>query len=237
MAMASSGVSKDLNIKKFCYPESRIEKKISDCLNIVDALLMTGYDLGSLILIDKGTDSVVFFYEKTNVLFKIKRLDSNKNLSREGLILYYLNHNTQTEIVPKIYMFNNYFIAMKYVDGIKIKDLKKAGLNNHVLKSIVCKILLKAILLDELKVNHGQLSRAYEHIIIRIHDYEPIFIDFGDSSFTDRTKNLTSIWSFLYNQGLLSVLKLNQDYLELAKELKHRNRTLISFLKEQLCSV
>jgi predicted Ser/Thr protein kinase len=81
-------------------------------------------------------------------------------------------------------------------------------------------------------VNHGQLSRAYRHIIIRTNDHEPIFIDFGDSTITRKPQNLTSVWSFLHNKGLLRVISEEIDSLDFARSLKKKEETAIKALKE-----
>jgi len=222
-------------MEKFCYPSYMIEKKADECFNIYRSILMASGNPYSLTFIDKGTDSVVFLDKNTNRVFKVKRLDTTKLLSNEGYVLLYLKYSSPLEIAPRVYVFNQYVVLMEYVEGVKIKDLPRKTLSQKELRKILCRVIEKALMLDELMINHGQLSRAYEHIVIRSSDKEPIFIDFGDSSITNKPKNLTSIWSFLHNRGLLKIISEEIDNLEFAKSLKKKEEKATKTLKE-LCA-
>lgn len=222
-------------MEKFCYPSYIIEKKANECFNIYRSILMASSNPYSLTFIDKGTDSIVFLDRDSNRVFKVKRLDTTKLLSNEGYALLYLKYNSPLEIAPRVYAFNQYVVVMEYVEGVKIKDLARQTLSQKELRKILCKIIEKALMLDELMINHGQLSRAYEHIVIRSSDKEPLFIDFGNSSITNKPKNLTSIWSFLHNKGLLKIIDEEIDNLEFAKSLKKKEKEATKTLKE-LCA-
>jgi predicted Ser/Thr protein kinase len=236
MAVGTPGLPKGIAMEKFCYPSHMIEKRPDECYDIYHSILLVTGDPHSLIMIDKGTDSIVFLDEDSKRVFKVKRLDTTKFLSNEGYVLLNIGYSSPLKIAPKVYAFNKYVVVMEYVEGTKFESLPELGLSQNELKRILCRIIRKAMLLDELMVNHGQLSRAYRHIIIRTNDHEPIFIDFGDSTITHKPQNLTSVWSFLHNKGLLRVISEEIDSLDFARSLKKKEETAIKALKEHCAS-
>lgn len=230
MAVGFAQLPEDLK-EALCYPRDRLQDRMRECEEVVISFRGTGQRLSQLAPLDKGTDSIVFLNVELNRVVKIRRLDAEKSLSGEGTVLLYLNYRSPMKIAPEVYMFNDSLIVMEYIRGVKIKDLDKVAREADEVKKIVCKILMKAMLLDALKINHGQLSRAYEHIIIRS-DGDPIFVDFGNSSFTQRPHNLTSVWSFLRNRGLLDFVGYEVKAIDFAKRLKRGDAPAVRTLRD-----
>jgi len=54
-------------------------------------------------------------------------------------------------------------------------------------------LFTKAYLLDSVGVDHGELSRPQDHVIVESEGYDPVFIDFEYASMNRKPHNFTSI--------------------------------------------
>lgn len=79
------------------------------------------------------------------------------------------------------------------------------------------KIVLKDLLtqcykMDTIHLDHGELSNASKHVIIRNSDWKPIIVDFESASRHRHPNNLTSICHFIFkNKELLDIMQLSHD--------------------------
>jgi predicted Ser/Thr protein kinase len=66
--------------------------------------------------------------------------------------------------------------------------------------------------MDNIHLDHGELSNASKHVIIRDSDWKPIIIDFESASRNRRPNNLTSICHFIFkNKELADMMQLSMD--------------------------
>lgn len=236
MALGATGLPEDIERAAVCYPKGLIREKRNHCLEIIRSLELAGYDIPELRLVDKGTDSVLLGPARDDVVIKVRRLDGHRPLYEEGYIMLFISYRSRVALSPLVYKFNAHVIVMERIKGYLIKDaISVLRGDADEISKIACRCLLKAIELDSLGVDHGQLSRAHEHILIRWDNGDPVFIDFGDARMTTRPHNASSLWSYLFNRGMLSGLgALNS--LEIARGLKRGDPDAIRAVREA-CSL
>jgi len=215
-----------------CYPPPRSEREREECSRLEEALRKANLEPECLRPIGRGTDSVVFVHCRTGGAVKVRRLDSRKSLSAEGLALLYLSAASPEKLAPRVFAFSSRFVHMEFIEGVRVADFLRSDPSEEEARRVACECLRKAALMDLLGVDHGQLSRAHEHVILAGRELEPVFIDFGDSSFSRRPHNLTSIWSFLRNSGLLGSLGAEFAALEFARALKRGEELALRRLGE-----
>ncbi len=172
---------------------------------------------------DKGTDSLIIEVNNEQVM-KISRLDTEKTMLQEGLILLYINSRSTEKIAPRIFAFTKHILLMEKINGYSLKEIVKRGLNSYLTKTIILKALKKAVFLDKIGVSHNELSRPYKHLLIEYSTKEPIIIDFGSSSITSKPNNFTQLLSaFFFTNSLLSQT--------IKKQLDINNEKIISLKK------
>ncbi len=113
---------------------------------------------------------------------------------------------------------------MKLVDG----DLLELWLENHrnpdLVRKVLADILEQCWRLDEIRLDHGELSKAPKHLLMDNAD-KPFIVDFETASTQRNASNVTSVCQFLF-QGNSNVCKA------LAEVLGQRNHDkLMSALK------
>jgi len=228
-----------LNFNEFykiiCYPKyskEEFERRLNELKDLgISELIEEGEVLvNNFKVLGKGTNSIVVkaIYKGFPVALKIRRVDSSReSLEEEAKILMKVN---QINLGPKLFCFTKNFLVLEYIKGIKIGDfIKIASVEN--LKDVIIKILEQCRKLDSIGIDHGELSRADNHIII-LENFEVKIIDFESSSYKRKCKNLTSIISYLFlkNNNLLSKLNIEKNVLiDLLKLYKKSNNEKIYY--------
>ncbi len=179
----------------------RLEKLIEIGL---DKILFTGKTkVCGVNILGKGTNSLVLkcLYRNCHAAIKILRIDADRSTLR--LEASILNKLSPYRIAPNLYKADNWFLIEEFIDGIPIIEfaemLEKEDAEN--IRRVISNIICKAILLDLLGIDHGELTRPNKHVIISP-EYEVYFIDFESASMVRRPKNLTSIMQYLFNNPL-----------------------------------
>ncbi|MEM2106821.1 MAG: hypothetical protein QXV46_03315 [Candidatus Bathyarchaeia archaeon] len=164
-------------------------------------------------ILGKGCSSVIVLASTSSGLavVKIRRTDAGKkNMYHEIDMLAYVN---SFGIGPQLLGYTENMILMEYVDGCLLKDwLIKIYQNTpervrHTLSSLMS----QCYMMDRMLVDHGELTNASKHVIIRTNDISPVIIDFESASRTRMVKNLTSICQYLFMNK--SNMKAMQDIL------------------------
>jgi len=180
-----------------CYP-----REASGCEELVEDLLGFGFDLERLSFYKKGTDSVVLLNELAGTLVKVARLDSNAEIAKEGLLLLRLAYAApELRLAPRALAFSKKFLHMERVSGPTLAELLESGRRLGLRHA--CELLARALALDLLGVDHGELSRPYKHVVFAEPGEEPVFLDFGRASISRRPRNFSCIASFLLRKSLL----------------------------------
>ena len=181
------------------YPKSTTRQINSRILELeklkIKSVSFTGTTtIGKLEILGKGYVGVVVLAKKGNkkVALKIRRLDSQRSeMKSEGKLLRLVN---SVNVGPKFYDSRKNFVVMEFLEGEKIgnwiKSLNGAG-SAKKLKAIIKTILEDCFRLDQIGIDHGELSSISKHVIVG--NTKSTLIDFESSSTKRRVSNVTSI--------------------------------------------
>ncbi len=174
------------------------------------------------------------------VALKMQRVDSDReSLQCEAELLCKAN---AVEVGPKFLGVTKHFLLMELIDGGFLEDWLQTHQDKDGVRRIITDILEQCWRLDEISLDHGELSKAPKHLLVNSSD-KPYIVDFETASTVRNASNVTSVCQFLY-QGNSEACKLiaqvlgerNWDELvaALRKYRKERNRPNFEALKE-LC--
>ena len=179
------------------YPRAtkrQIQSRIVELQKLgINSISLTGPTLiGNISILGKGYAGVVVLAQRYDeiVALKIRRIDSSRaSLQHEAAILKLVNNS---KIGPKLFAASKNFVIMEYIDGLKIsqwvKDLQGSGSVKR-LKYMIRKVLDDCYVLDQLGVDHGELSNISKHVLVGEHTS---LIDFESSSTSRKPSNVTS---------------------------------------------
>ncbi len=129
---------------------------------------------------------------------KILRVDADRpDLLHEAEMLSKAN---AVNVGPKFIAVSKNFLLMQLIDG----DLLPAWLETHKEKSFVQNVL-SAVLeqcwrLDQMGLDHGELSKAPKHVIVD-REQNPWIVDFETASDERKPANVTAICNFLFSSS------------------------------------
>lgn len=187
-----------------CYPsysDEEFERRISELsiLGVV-ALEFRGSKniLGAKVL-GKGCVGIVVSALRDNgrVAIKILRTDAGRSgLDHEASMLKLAN---SVNVGPILLGFSRNFLVTEYLEGLLlpqwIQGLRGRGRKRR-LEGVLAKLLEACYKLDQIRLDHGELSRAPKHIIVTEQD-EPKVVDFETASINRRPANVTSMSQYL----------------------------------------
>jgi putative serine/threonine protein kinase len=194
-----------------CYPKfSPLDyaTKIKDLflLDLKFVILEGGTILHNNNILGKGCEGLVLKVEDTKDEFmalKIKRTDSCRFSMKNEFDFYGLAN--RFGIGPKVYSYNANMLLMEFLDGSSIENwFLKTKLDSYVIRTAVIDILNQCFILDKINLDHGQLNKLYNHIIISPDSSRCTIIDFESASTTRKVSNLTSAFQGLFFKGIIS---------------------------------
>ena len=187
-----------------CYPRydlKELRRRIGELEALgVQELEFTGEKTAfNLPVLGKGCVGIVVAacMDGQKVALKIRRLDADRiGMRREAEMLRKAN---EVGVGPKLIDATENFLIMEFVEG-KLLPRWVEGMKGKA-KSRIRRVL-RAVLeqcwrLDEVGLDHGELSRAPKHIIINAND-TPCIVDFETASTSRRVSNVTSICQYLF---------------------------------------
>jgi putative serine/threonine protein kinase len=187
--------------KILCYPkfnEEEFKRRLEEIHNLgITEILSEGkVKIDDFRILGKGTNSLVVkaIYKGNFVALKIRRTDATRNtLENEAKILKRVN---EYNIGPKLFDFSQNFLVLEYIEGKFLEEFIMENDLNQI-KNVLLKLLIQCRILDLIKVDHGELSRASKHVIVT-KDHNVKIIDFETASQERKPNNLTSIISYLF---------------------------------------
>lgn len=149
--------------------------------------------VGRLFVLGKGHAGLVVLArtEKESVAVKIRRLDSRRDgLSEEARLLRAAN---QAGVGPRLHSYSEDFLIMEFLEGEGIGQwVKSLGGRGAAaaFRRTARQILEDCFELDQIGLDHGELSRIPKHAIIS--ESRATIVDFESASMSRRTANVTS---------------------------------------------
>ena len=188
-----------------CYPRPNEEERAARVeemrrLGIENLILKGAKAIDGYKILGKGCVSVAVLAKTSSgkAVLKIRRMDANrKDMSHEVEMLGFAN---RFGIGPKLLAHSKNLLLLEYIDGPMLVDwLHKAQESDlERVRSTLRMLLTQCYTLDRIYLDHGELSNASKHVIIRKSDWRPSIIDFESASKKRHVKNLTSICQFLF---------------------------------------
>src|SRR6476661_8748523 len=194
-----------------CYPKFNsvnYARKIKDlCLLDLKFIILEGNTiLYNNNILGKGCEGLVLKVENINneiMALKIKRTDSCRFNMKNEFDFY--NLANMYKIGPKVYSCTVDLLLMEFLEGTSIENwFLKTKLDSDLIKTIVISILNQCFILDKINLDHGQLNKLYNHIIISPDNLKCTIIDFESASSSRKVSNLTSAFQGLFFKGIIS---------------------------------
>jgi len=185
-----------------CYPRasnSELRKRLRELQRLdVKAIEFHGKkQVFNVPVLGKGCVGIVTiaYVNSEKIAMKIRRVDADRSgLRQEAKMLSKAN---SARVGPKLLAVSKNFLMMQFIDG----DLLPEWLERHRAKRRIRRVLRDVLeqcrRLDELGLDHGELSHAPKHLIIDKHE-KPFIVDFETASISRKPSNVTSVCQFLF---------------------------------------
>lgn len=188
-----------------CYPMANIEEFKSRLKEIakldIEAIEFAGRKhVYNTPVLGKGCVGIVVkaYRKDEKVALKIRRTDANRStMNHEAIMLKTAN---QITVGPRLLGVTKNFLLMEYVEGVLLPEwiITMTGKNvRKRLRQVLHLVMEEAWRLDKVRLDHGELSHAPKHIIIKPENV-PCLVDFGASSVSRRVSNVTSLCQYLF---------------------------------------
>jgi len=150
------------------------------------------------IILGKGYRGIVFKARTKDgdVALKVLRIDSTiSSLEQEAEATSLAN---RVKVGPLLLGYSSYVLVLELVEGTPLDVwLREVSCEDFgKLRRLLRMCFEDARRLDQIRLDHGELSDARKHVIIRS-DLKPVIIDFGRASIRRRPSNVTSLFSYL----------------------------------------
>ncbi len=138
---------------------------------------------------------VIAHLDGQRVALKIRRVDADRlGLQHEAQMLAKAN---AVHVGPKLIGVNKNFLLMQFIDGDVLPDWLDVHKEKKLLRNVLNDILEQCWRLDNIGLDHGELSKAPKHLIVN-KQQKPWIVDFETASVDRRPANVTSVCQFLF---------------------------------------
>ena len=189
--------------------ESEIKNRIVELKKLgISHVSFTGsLQIDKCHILGKGYVGMVILAKKSgnNVALKIRRADSpRKNMSDEARLLKIAN---KINIGPKFIKNSKNFLVMELIDGEKIIDwAKNSKTKSKDLYHVINNVLRECYLLDNVGLDHGELSTIDKHVIVGKN--RNTIIDFESSSTKRVSSNVSAATQAIFiGTGLAKIIR------------------------------
>ncbi len=186
-----------------CYPHSKpkeIMNRICELSELgVEAVEFVGDGSASNVpVLGKGYVGIVVtaYLMNKKYALKMRRLDADRvSLDHEAVMLQKAN---SVNVGPKFVAVSKNFMLSQLVDGLLLVNwLEKHRADKSLVSKILLIILEQCWRLDEIGLDHGELSKAPRHLLVDKSD-TPFIVDFETASVTRKASNVTSVCQYLF---------------------------------------
>lgn len=219
-------------LKRFIsYPEydkDEATKRIRELNELgVESLALSGpHTIQGHHVLGKGHVGIVLLGKtgSIKVAVKLRRTDADReNMTNEANMLAAAN---KVKIGPFLHDHSKNIIVMELIQGKYLGDwVNETKPNQKTLNNVLRKLLIKARRLDQIGLDHGELTGVKRHFIVT--NKGPRIIDFESASMERRLQNVTSTTqSFFINKRFrsqieeLSILPEHEELLTTLKDYK-----------------
>jgi putative serine/threonine protein kinase len=138
---------------------------------------------------------VIAHLDGQRVALKIRRVDADRlGLQREAQMLAQAN---SVHVGPRFVSVSKNFLLMQFIDGAVLPDWLDAHKEKKPLRNVLNDILEQCWRLDNIGLDHGELSKAPKHLIVD-KAQKPFIVDFETASVNRKPANVTSVCHFLF---------------------------------------
>jgi len=132
------------------------------------------------------------------VALKIRRVDADRlGLQHEARMLAKAN---SVQVGPKLRGVSKNFLLMQLIDGALLPEWLGAHKEKEHVRDVLNEVLEECWRLDNLGLDHGELSKAPKHLIVD-KQRKPWIVDFETASVDRKPANVTSVCQFLFIGG------------------------------------
>jgi putative serine/threonine protein kinase len=167
----------------------------------IDSIELVGQNtISKTPVLGKGCVGIVVLAYRgvEKVALKIRRTDANRSSMRHEAEM--LEKANRISVGPCLLDFTEDFLLMEYVEGMLfpkwIKTLRGRNAKRK-LSRFLFSVLEQAWELDRLGLDHGELSHAPKHLMVKRGD-EPCILDFETASVSRHVSNVTSLCQYLF---------------------------------------
>jgi putative serine/threonine protein kinase len=198
-------------VNLLCYPKfgvSDYSNRIKDLISLDIKFLFLEGDtvVNNNNVLGKGCEGLVLRVENDKsdkMALKVKRTDSCRLSMRNEFDLYMVAN--KFKIGPKVYSCTDNLLLMELINGMSVFDwFLKTRLDLYLIKTVAIDILTQCFVLDEINLDHGQLNRLNNHVIVSPGDLRCTIIDFESASQHRKVSNLTTAFQALFFKGNIS---------------------------------
>jgi putative serine/threonine protein kinase len=163
------------------------------------------------------------------VAVKIRRSDADRaDLLHEAHMLSKAN---SVNVAPKLRGSSKNFLLMQLIDGSLLPNWLKTNKDAVAVKQVLGEVLEQCFRLDQVGLDHGELSKAPKHLLVDKTE-KPFIVDFETASVERRVANVTAVCQYLFAGNstaskILAEIFGERNRLELIDALKayKKNRT------------
>jgi putative serine/threonine protein kinase len=134
-------------------------------------------------------------------------------------------------VAPKLIASSKNFLLMQLIDGDLLPNWLKTNKDTTAVKQVLMEVLEQCFRLDQVGLDHGELSKAPKHLLVDKAD-RAFIVDFETASVERRVANVTAVCQYLFAGNstaskILSEIFGERNRLELIDVLKayKKNRT------------
>ena len=141
---------------------------------------------------------VIAHLDSQRAALKIRRVDADRlGLQHEARMLAKAN---SVQVGPKLMRVSKNFLLMQLIDGVLLPEWLGAHKEKEHVRSILNDVLEQCWRLDNIGLDHGELSKAPKHLIVD-EERKPWIFDFETASVDRKPANVTSVCQFLFTSG------------------------------------
>ena len=221
-----------------CFPnpsEAELHRRLQElCSHGVTALEFSGTAsvFGVAVpVLGKGFVGIVVIahINGKRVAVKIRRADADRaDLLHEARMISKAN---TVNVAPRLMTASKNFLLMQLIDGDLLPNWLKTNKDTTAVKQVLMEVLEQCFRLDQVGLDHGELSKAPKHLLVDKAD-RAFIVDFETASVERRVANVTAVCQYLFAGNstaskILSEIFGERNRLELIDVLKayKKNRT------------